>query len=82
MAISINLDKAKVIAHDVRRQERSLEFKPLDDLIAKQIPGISAETVESQRQAIRDKYAQVQINIDSSDSVDSLIQIIEEVKNK
>lgn len=82
MAISTNLDKAKVIAHDVRRQERSLEFKPLDDLIAKQIPGISSETVESQRQAVRDKYAQVQINIDSSETVNSLIQIIEKVKNK
>ena len=82
MAIFINLDKAKVIAHDIRRQERVLEFKPLDDLISKQIPGTPIETVESQRQAIRDKYAQVQLDIDSSTTVDSLVQIIEEVTNK
>lgn len=82
MAIFINLDKAKEIAHDIRRQERVLEFKPLDDLISKQIPGTLIETVESQRQAIRDKYAQVQLDIDSSTTVNSLVQIIEEVTNK
>jgi hypothetical protein len=37
--ITININKAKTIAHDVRRAARAEEFKPFDDAIAKQIPG-------------------------------------------
>ena len=37
--ITINIDKAKTIAHDKRRAAREEEFKPYDDAIAKQIPG-------------------------------------------
>jgi hypothetical protein len=37
--ITINIDKAKTIAHDKRREARTEEFKPYDDAIAKQIPG-------------------------------------------
>jgi hypothetical protein len=37
--ITINIDKAKTIAHDKRREARSVEFQPYDDAIAKQIPG-------------------------------------------
>lgn len=63
--IVINIDKAKTIAHDVRRAARAEEFKPFDEAIAKQIPG-QAEGAEAQRQLIRDKYAEMQTAIDAA----------------
>jgi hypothetical protein len=63
--IRINLDKAKVIGHDMRRDARAEEFKPYDDAIAKQIPG-QVEGAEAARQIIRDKYAAVQAQIDAA----------------
>ena len=54
--ITINLDKAKGIAHDIRRAKRSEEFAPLD--IKATIPS-EAVAAESARQVIRDKYAAV-----------------------
>jgi hypothetical protein len=70
--ISINIDKAKAIAHDMRRAARAEEFEPLDNIIAKQIPGAAAQDAEAQRQAIRDKYAVVQANIDASNTPDQI----------
>lgn len=70
--IYINLDKAKIIAHKVRREFRANEFSPLDEKIAKQIPGMSFQEIESQRQEIRDKYALMQLEIDASTSVNDL----------
>ncbi len=75
--IVINLDKAKAIAHDVRRELRSREFDPLDTLIMKQIPGTDVAAVEAQRQLIRDKYAIMQDSINSAESPDQLKQIIQ-----
>lgn len=66
MTIKINLDKAKQIGHDIRRKLREEEFKPLDEIIMKQIPGNDATIVESKRQEIRDKYTSVQTNIDNA----------------
>ena len=63
--IVVNLDKAKVIAHEKRRQARAEEFKPFDEAIAKQIPG-QAEGAEAQRQIIRDKYTVIQSAIDAA----------------
>jgi hypothetical protein len=74
--IIINLNKAKVIAHDKRRTKRAEEFAPLDEKIMKQIPGTDAKAIESQRQAIRDKYAVIQEQIDQADSVEALKQIL------
>ena len=65
MSIVINIDKAKVIGHDMRRAARAEEFKPFDDAIAKQIPG-QVEGAEAARQAIRDKYAVIQTQIDAA----------------
>ncbi len=59
--ITINLDKAKTIAHDVRRAARAEEFKPLD--VKATIPS-EAASAEAARQAIRDKYAAMQTAID------------------
>jgi hypothetical protein len=70
--IVINLDKAKVIAHEKRRLARAEEFKPYDDVIMKQIPGNSVVEAEALRQAIRDKYAVMQTQIDAADTLDKI----------
>lgn len=70
--ININISKAKAIAHDIRRAERSKEFEPLDSLIAKQIPGTDALIIEAERQVVRDKYAAMQIKIDLAKTVKEL----------
>ncbi len=75
--ITINIDKAKAIAHDKRRAARAEEFKPYDEVIMKQIPGNDAVQSEVARQAIRDKYADIQTNIDSANNIDALKQIVE-----
>lgn len=70
--ITINIEKAKAIAHDLRRAARAEEFAPLDAQIAKQIPGTDAQTVEAQRQVIREKYAAIQADIDAASTVDEI----------
>ena len=69
--IKINIDKAKTIAHDMRRAARAEEFKPYDEAIAKQIPG-QVEGAEAARQAIREKYAVIQTNIDAAATPDEI----------
>jgi hypothetical protein len=68
--IKINVDKAKAIAHDMRRAARAEEFKPYDEAIAKQIPG--TDGAEIARQAIREKYAAVQAEIDAAETPDEI----------
>lgn len=70
--ITINLDKAKTIAHGMRRAARAREFEPLDAVIAKQIPGTEVQQVEAARQLIRDKYVVIQNAIDVAGSVDAI----------
>ena len=74
--IKINIDKAKVIAHDVRRAKRAEEFAPLDEVIAKQIPGKSATEAEAERQAIRDKYDAMQTAINAASTAAALKTLI------
>ena len=75
--ITVNIDKAKVISHDKRREARSAEFGPLDEIIMKQIPGTDAVAVEAERQVIREKYAALQADIDAAVDTNSLKTIIE-----
>lgn len=72
--ISINIDKAKAIVHDKRRAARSAEFAPLD--IKATIPS-EAAAAEAARQAVREKYAAVQTQIDAAADVDTLKTIAE-----
>ena len=65
-AVEVDLDQAKSIGHDIRRQQRAEEFKPYDEVIMKQIPGVDATAAEEARQEIRDKYAAVQDAIDAA----------------
>jgi hypothetical protein len=70
--ITINIDKAKTIAHDKRRAARTEEFKPYDEVIMKQIPGLDATAAEVARAAIRTKYSTMQTAIDSASTVDAI----------
>jgi hypothetical protein len=70
--ITINIDKAKTIAHDIRRTARAEEFKPHDEVIMKQIPGADATAAEAARAAIREKYSVMQTEIDSATTVDEI----------
>lgn len=54
--ITVNVDKAKGIAHEVRRAKRTEEFAPLD--VKATIPS-EAVAAEEARAAIRTKYAGV-----------------------
>jgi len=74
--ISINMAKAKDIAHDIRRESRGAEFKPLDALIARQVPGTDFAAVEAERQAIRDKYTEMQTQIDAAQNVEALKAVL------
>lgn len=72
--ISINIGKAKAIVHDIRRAARSAEFAPLD--IKATIPS-EAATAEAARQAVREKYAAIQQEIDAAAGVAELKTIVE-----
>ena len=75
--VEVDLDQAKTIGHDIRRQQRAEEFKPYDDIIAKQIPGADNAAAEEARQQIRDKYAQVQEQIDAAATPDDIKAALE-----
>jgi hypothetical protein len=77
--IVINIEKAKGIAHEIRRAKRAEEFAPYDEVIMKQIPDVDATEAEASRQAIRDKYATIQTNIDSIADVESLTTLVSEL---
>lgn len=67
--ITINITKAKNIAHDARRTARSAEFAPLD--IKATIPS-EATAAEAARQVVRDKYAAMQTAIDLASTADAI----------
>jgi hypothetical protein len=67
--ITINVNKAKNIAHDIRRSKRAEEFAPLD--IQATIPS-QASAAESARQVVRDKYAAMQTQINSASTPEEI----------
>lgn len=70
--ITVNVNKAKSIAHTIRRDLREVEFKPYDEIISKQIPGIESSDAEVERQKIRDKYSDMQTKIDVSKTAEQI----------
>lgn len=67
--IAINIDKAKAIVHDIRRAKRTAEFAPLDSKAT--IPS-EAAAAEAARQAVREKYAFLQTDIDTASTIPEL----------
>jgi len=72
MGIVIDVTKAKAIAHEMRRAKREEEFAPLDAVIMKQIPGKDMTEAEAARQAIRDKYAVIQQDINAAQTPEEI----------
>jgi hypothetical protein len=75
--VDIDLDRARSVGHDIRRQKRAEEFAPHDEVIAKQIPGKDAAQAEAKRQKIRDRYAEVQDAIDAAETPDEIKAALE-----
>ena len=75
--ITINIDKAKAIAHERRRAARAEEFKPHDEVIMKQIPGADNAAAEAARAAIRAKYADMQSQIEAAATSDEIKAALE-----
>ena len=70
--IEHDLGQCRVIGHQMRRAQRNAEFAPFDEIIAKQIPGVSTAEAEEARQAIREKYALIQDAIDIAEDPDTI----------
>jgi hypothetical protein len=77
VAVEVDLDKAKDIGHDIRRQQRAEEFKPYDEVIMKQIPGADAVAAEEARQQVRLKYALIQDAINVASTTDEIKATLE-----
>jgi hypothetical protein len=75
--ITVNVDKAKGIAHEVRRAKRAEEFAPLD--IKATIPS-EATAAEEARAVVRAKYAGLQTDIDAAADVVALKGIVENMQ--
>lgn len=75
--ITVNLDKAKEIVHDIRRVQRAEKFKSLD--IEATIPALATEA-EAKRQEIRDQFAEIQEKIEAAETPDTLKHLITQCK--
>ena len=69
MSITINMTKAKVIAHDARRASRNAAFAPLD--IKSTIPAEST-AAEAARAVIRTNDAALQVSMDAASDANAL----------
>ena len=67
--ITIDLPKAKIIAHDARRATRNAAFAPLD--IKATIPH-EATAAEEARVVIRDNDTALQVQMDAASDADAL----------
>ena len=76
-AVAVDLGKAKDIGHDIRRTLRTEEFKPYDEVIMKQIPGVDAVAAEEARQQVRFKYALIQDAINVASTTDEIKAALE-----
>lgn len=75
--ITINLDKARDIAHGYRRAARAEAFKPHDERIRLALPGDDAGKLDAPRQAIRDADAAAQAKIDKAKNIAALSALVD-----
>jgi len=71
--ITVDMTKAKAIAHEKRRQARAEEFAPLD--IKATIP-TEADAAEAARQIVRDKYDTMQTAMDAAETPEALKELL------
>jgi hypothetical protein len=76
MGLIIDITKVKGIVHDKRRAARAAEFAPLD--VKATIPS-EAVAAEAARQAVREKYAAMQVAVDAASEVAELKTIVEQL---
>jgi len=74
--LTIDIEKAKSIAHSIRRAQRDIELKPFDEIISRQIPGTDLNIIEVERQKIRDKFSILQENINKASSVEEILKTL------
>jgi|TARA_B110000908_G_scaffold159726_1_gene202234 hypothetical protein len=67
--ITVDMNKAKVIAHDARRTVRNKAFAPLD--VKATIPSEAAQA-EADRAAIREVDSALQVSMDAASDADAL----------
>ncbi len=64
--VEVDVVKAKETVHDMRRDKREEEFKPLDKSMVIHILDTAKSTpIELERKKVRDKYADIQTDIDN-----------------
>ena len=80
--IAVNLNKAKAIGHAIRREARASEFAPLDQQVLIAIGDtVRLAEAEAARQVVRDKYAEIQQEIDSAETAETLKSALANVAN-
>jgi hypothetical protein len=72
-AVTVDMEPAREIAHDLRREARQAQLKPLD--LQTLIPG-EATAAEAQRVTIRALSTQMQIDMDAATDVDGLRALV------
>lgn len=77
-----DITEAKQLAHEFRRKKREQEFAPLDAVISKQIPGSNLVKLEQDRQNVRNKYADIQTVIDSTDDISELTTLADSLADR
>lgn len=78
-AVVEHVEKSRVIAHEMRRLERSEEFKPFD---AQATIPFMAEKAEEGRAKIRQKYDEIQKEMDATPNVGGLRVLVKGMKEK
>lgn len=76
--VTEDVDRAREIAHQTRREKRAAEFKPNDDIIALNIPGTDIKAAEDSRSQTRWKYKVMQDNLDRSKTISELKTALED----
>lgn len=76
MIVRINFEKAKEVAHKIRRQKRDSEFAPHDSVISKQIPGKASKEAEVEREKIRKKFDDLQVKINRAKTIEEITEIL------
>lgn len=72
--IDIEIQRARLVAHSIRRKMREAEMVPLDQqIIIKITEAAEVASVEARRQALRDKYAIMQTSIVGAQTAGELI---------
>ena len=74
--ISINIEKAKEIGHDIRRKQRDESFAPYDRIIELRIPGEDDAAAEAERAKIRIANETKKQEINNANSPEEIKQIL------